>query len=51
MAYSFAPHRHVKIWLSKDSDIFLNLENQIRLVKMRDINPKDTINFIYDSRL
>jgi len=51
MAYNFNPHRHVKIWLSKDKDIFLNLENRVRLVKMRDINPADEIYFVYDSSL
>ncbi|MBA2650524.1 MAG: hypothetical protein H0U75_13210 [Legionella sp.] len=51
MTYYFNPHHHVKIWLSKDKDIFLNLENQVRLVKMRDINPEDEIHFIYDGAL
>ncbi len=51
MTYNFNPHRHVKIWLSKDKDTFLNLENRIRLVTMRDINPRDDIYFIYDSQL
>ena len=51
VTYNFNPHRHVKIWLSKDKDIFLNLENRVRLVKMRVINPNDEINLIYDSNL
>lgn len=51
MSYDFDPHRHVKIWLSKDKETFLNLENRARLVKMRDINPSDEISFIYDSQL
>ncbi|WED41937.1 glycosyltransferase family 88 protein [Legionella cardiaca] len=51
MPYNFNPHRHVKIWLSKDSNSFLNIENQLRLIRMRDINPTDEINFIYDSNL
>ncbi len=51
MTYQFNPHRHVKIWLSKNENVFLNLENQLRLVKMRTTNPDDKINFIYDSRL
>ncbi|MBN9230775.1 MAG: hypothetical protein BGO90_07795 [Legionella sp. 40-6] len=51
MTYNFNPHRHVKIWLSKDKDSFLNLENRVRLVKMRDDNPEDEITFIYDSSL
>lgn len=51
MAYTFNPHRHVKIWLSKDPDTFLNMENQLRLVKMRGINPKDEITLVYESSL
>ncbi|MBA4695902.1 MAG: hypothetical protein H2069_00765 [Legionella sp.] len=51
MAYNFNPHRHVKIWLSKDPHTFLNLENRIRLAKLRELNPSDEINLIYDSRL
>ena len=51
MTYTFNPHRHVKIWLSKDRNTFLNLENRVRLVKMRDINPTDDIHFVYDSDL
>jgi glucosyltransferase Lgt1/2/3 len=51
MVYYFNPHRHVKIWLSKDRDVFLNLENRMRLAKMRDINPDDVIHFFYDSKL
>lgn len=49
--YPFNPHRHVKVWLSKDKDIFLNLENQLRLVRMRQLNPADEISFLYESRL
>ena len=51
ITYSFNPHRHVKIWLSKDKDVFLPLENQLRLVKMRQLNPDDEISFLYESRL
>lgn len=51
MAYTYNPHRHVKIWLSKDRDTFLNLENRVRLVTMRDINRSDDIHFVYDSQL
>ncbi len=49
--YELNPHRHVKIWLSKDPDIFMNDLNQLRLVKMRANCPKDEINLIYDSQL
>ncbi len=51
MTFTFNPHRHVKIWLSKDKDSFLNLENQLRLIRMRETNKKDEIYFIYESRL
>ena len=49
--YDFNPHRHVKIWLSKHPDVFLNEENQLRLVRMREDCPNDPIHLIYDSRL
>ena len=49
--YVFNPHRHVKIWLSKNPDIFMNQENQFRMVKMRALCPNDVINFIYDKTL
>lgn len=49
--YSFDPHRHVKIWLSHDPDVFMNAENQLRLVQMREACPGDKINLIYDSKL
>ncbi len=49
--YLFNPHRHVKIWLSKNKDQFLNQENQLRLVKMRADNPKDEINLVYSGAL
>ncbi|MBI5447360.1 MAG: hypothetical protein HY939_01350 [Gammaproteobacteria bacterium] len=49
--YSYNPHRHVKIWLSKDRDIFLNLENQLRLIRMRSINQSDEIHLVYDHSL
>lgn len=49
--YVFNPHRHVKIWLSKNKDEFMNQENQLRLVKMRADNPKDEINLVYSGQL
>lgn len=49
--YTYNPHRHVKIWLSKDPSSFLNQLNQLRLVRMRGKNPHDTIHFAYDSLL
>ena len=51
MPYTFNPHRHVKIWLSTNPDTFLNLENQLRLIRMREINPGDSISFVYSEKL
>jgi len=51
MSYQYNPHRHVKIWLSNNRDVFMNFENQTRLIRIRDKNPKDTINLVYDSSL
>lgn len=51
MHYSFNPHRHIKIWLSKEKDTFLTLENQKRLIKARYLNPNDEFHFVYDSHL
>ena len=49
--YEFNPHRHVKIWLSKNPDVFMNELNQLRLIQMRAYCPNDEINLIYDSQL
>lgn len=49
--YGFNPHRHVKIWLSKNPQKFMSDENQLRLLAMRSKCPGDEIHLIYDSRL
>ncbi|MDR3442298.1 MAG: glycosyltransferase family 88 protein [Legionella sp.] len=51
MSYKYNPHQHVKIWLSNNPDIFINLENQIRLIQMREKNLNDVIHLIYDATL
>lgn len=51
MSYEYNPHQHVKIWLSNNPDIFINLENQIRLIQMREKNLNDVIHLIYDATL
>ena len=51
MTYSYDPHKHYKIWLSKDSTVFMNLENQMRMIDMRIKNPKDEIHFVFDSSM
>ena len=49
--YQFNPHRHVKIWLSKNPSVFMGDENQLRLVKMKAACPNDEITLVYDSQL
>lgn len=51
MPYTLNPHRHVKIWLSQDPAIFMNQENQLRLVQMRVKNPDDEIHLVYANTL
>ncbi len=51
MNYKYDPHSHVKIWLSKNPNVFMNFENQMRLIDMRERNPHDRIHLIYDSAL
>ena len=50
-SYRYNPHQHVKIWLSNNPECFLNIENQVRLIAMREINPKDEISLIFDGSL
>jgi glucosyltransferase Lgt1/2/3 len=51
MPYSFNPHTHVKVWLSNNREVFMNFENQTRLIEMREQNPQEPIHLIYDSSL
>ncbi len=49
--YQYNPHTHVKIWLSNNPNVFMNFENQMRLIEMREKNPLDVIHLVYDSSL
>ncbi len=51
MPFVYNPHKHIKIWLSTNRDLFINPKNQLRLIRMRELNPNDEINLIYDSKL
>ncbi|ETO93961.1 glycosyltransferase family 88 protein [Legionella oakridgensis] len=51
MPYHYKPHSHVKIWLSNNPSVFMNFENQTRLIEMREKNPRDVIHLVYDSTL
>lgn len=51
MPYALDPHRHVKIWLSRDPNSFLSIPNQNHLIEMRATNQGDQITFVYDSKL
>jgi hypothetical protein len=45
-SYQYNTRRHVKIWLGP-----LNLENKLRLMNARAMNPDSEIHLVYDSRL
>lgn len=51
MSYQYNIHVHVKIWLSNNPNVFMNLENQIRLIEMRETNLEDIIHLVYESTL
>lgn len=51
MDFLYNPHLHVKIWLTKSKHEFMNIENQKRLIEMRETNPDDIIYLVYDSSL
>ncbi len=51
MPFVYNPHKHVKIWLSTNRDLFINPKNQLRLIRMRELNPNDEITLVYDSKL
>ncbi|MBA3987350.1 MAG: hypothetical protein H0X63_12450 [Flavobacteriales bacterium] len=51
MDFLYNPHLHVKIWLTKSKHEFMNIENQKRLIEMREANPDDIIYLVYDSSL
>lgn len=51
MTYQYNPHSHVKIWISKNPDLFMNFENQCRLIGMREQCPNDSFHLIYDSSM
>jgi glucosyltransferase Lgt1/2/3 len=51
MSYQYKPHSHVKVWLTNNPQVFMNFENQTRLIEMREQNPKDPIHLIFDSSL
>lgn len=49
--YTLDLHKHVRIWFSTNPDVFLNQENQLRLVRFRAQNPTDSISLIYAKQL
>lgn len=51
VSYLYNTQSHIKIWLSTNKDVFINTKNQLRLIRMRESNPNDEINLIYDSQL
>jgi glucosyltransferase Lgt1/2/3 len=51
MSYTYNPHRHVKIWFSNNPNYFMNFENQMRLIELREQNFTDEIHLVFDSAL
>ncbi len=51
MAYQFNTQQHVRIWFSGNPDVFLNEENQLRMVQFRSLNPKAKMTFLYSSKM
>lgn len=41
--------KYYKIWFSKNLDIFLGAENELRFIRMRANNPEATLHFIFSS--
>ena len=51
MPYKYNPHSHVKVWVSSNPSVFMNFENQTRLIAIREKNPRDVIHLVYDSTM
>ncbi len=49
--YTYDISRHMKIWITTESDVFLPIKNQARLIQMREQNPSITIHFVYAQSL
>lgn len=48
--YCFDITRYYRIWFSKNPEVFLGVENELRFIRMREKNPTATITFIYSSK-
>ena len=51
LTYKYDPHAHIKVWLSNNPEVFMNFENQTRMIEMREKNPSDAMYLVYDARL
>lgn len=49
--YDFSIHKFYKIWFSSDTQQFLGIENELRLVRMRTLHEDIVIYLIYSSKL
>ncbi|MDF1683853.1 MAG: glycosyltransferase family 88 protein [Legionellaceae bacterium] len=49
--YLFNTQNHMRIWFSGNPDVFLNDENQLRLVQFRQKNPRANMTFLYSSSM
>lgn len=49
--YQFGTQNHLRIWFSGKKDVFLNEENQLRMVRFREKNPRANVTFVYSSKM
>lgn len=49
--YFLNTKKHYRIWFSKDKDVFLPQENQLRFIRMRVKNPNATLSLVYSSKV
>ena len=49
--YQFNTQNHLRIWFSAKKDVFLNDENQLRLVRFRQKNPRANMTLVYSSQM
>ena len=50
-SYQFNTQNHLRIWFSGKKDVFLNDENQLRMVRFRQKNPRANMTFVYSSKM
>lgn len=49
--YTISPQKHFRIWFSAHEDVFLNIQNQLRLIRFRNMNPRAELTLLYSSKM